>query len=101
MIEHLAVVVSAALVGPRFLTIRVTDAGIGIDAEDIPKMFETFVRGGDAPPGTETGTGLGLRLVKRLVELNGGSIDIEGGPAHGRRARTPSALRCQAGIRSA
>lgn len=58
------------------MTIRVTDTGIGILAEDLPKMFEISVRGGDALTRTETGTGLGLPQVKRLVELNGGSIDI-------------------------
>jgi PAS domain S-box-containing protein len=59
------------------ITIRVTDTGMGISAKEIPMVLENFVRGGDVMTRTASGTGLGLPLVKRLVELSGGSISID------------------------
>lgn len=78
-----SVVVSAEVEDFSSLIIRMADTGIGMNAKDIAKMFENFVRGGDAMTRTETGTGLGLPLVKRLVELNDGSISIESNPGRG------------------
>jgi signal transduction histidine kinase len=57
------------------VTIAVEDTGIGMRAEDLPRLFREFER-------LETndeheGTGLGLALTKRLVELHGGSIHVE------------------------
>lgn len=54
------------------IEIRITDKGIGIRKEDIDKLFKPFVQVGDNRPGN--GTGLGLALTRRLVELHGGSI---------------------------
>jgi signal transduction histidine kinase len=60
-----------------FLEIRVTDTGIGIKAEDIPKLFREFgqLEAGKAPE--KRGTGLGLALTKKLVGLHGGQIWVE------------------------
>ncbi len=53
----------------------VADRGIGIPASDQERLFEPFHRGGNV--GAITGTGLGLNIVRRAVELHGGSIHVE------------------------
>ncbi len=57
--------------------ISVTDTGIGIDADDIPKMFTPFSQVDDSLTRKQEGTGLGLPLVKSLVEKHGGTIELE------------------------
>lgn len=57
-----------------FLDIRVTDTGIGIRAEDLPRLFQEFVQLEAAAALHHEGTGLGLALTKRLVEMHGGTI---------------------------
>jgi signal transduction histidine kinase len=56
------------------LEIAVADTGIGIRAEDLPRLFRMFSQ--LEPPLTKRyeGTGVGLALAKRLVELHGGTI---------------------------
>ena len=57
--------------------ISVSDTGIGIAPEDQPKIFEEFRQvGSDSTHKTE-GTGLGLTLAKKFVELHGGRIWVE------------------------
>jgi two-component system NtrC family sensor kinase len=63
------------------LCLRVVDTGIGIRPEDLSRLFREFQQLGTAPEGT-TGTGLGLVLTRRLVELHGGAITVES--EHGR-----------------
>ena len=53
---------------------RIRDLGIGIPATDIPRLFDGFHRGGNV--GDIPGTGLGLVIVKRCVELHGGTISL-------------------------
>jgi PAS domain S-box-containing protein len=60
---------------PQHVRIEVRDHGIGIPAEDLPRLFEGFYRGsnvGDIP-----GTGLGLMIVKRAVDALNGQITVE------------------------
>ncbi|MEQ8318813.1 MAG: PAS domain-containing sensor histidine kinase [Rhodospirillales bacterium] len=57
--------------------IELSDTGIGIHPQDLPRVFEEFERAGDVNTSNEGGTGLGLPLVKRLLELNGGAIKLE------------------------
>ncbi|AFY47171.1 histidine kinase,Response regulator receiver domain protein,histidine kinase,GAF domain-containing protein [Nostoc sp. PCC 7524] len=54
----------------------VSDTGIGIAQADIPKLFQSFVQVDSSLNRQYTGTGLGLSLVSRLVELQNGSIDV-------------------------
>ena len=54
----------------RSVVVRVTDTGIGMDQESIAKIFEPYFSTKAA------GTGLGLTIAKRNVELNGGTIDV-------------------------
>jgi two-component system, OmpR family, phosphate regulon sensor histidine kinase PhoR len=57
--------------------IAVSDTGIGIPKEDLPRIFERFFRARNAGAGRIKGTGLGLALVKHIVEANRGSISVE------------------------
>ncbi len=66
--------------------IELSDTGIGIDAEDLTRVFEKFERAADVKTSNEGGTGLGLPLVKRLLELNGGAIKLESTIGVGTRA---------------
>lgn len=54
---------------------KVKDCGIGIPSEEVPRLFQTFHRCGNV--GTIPGTGLGLAMVKRSVELHHGEIEVE------------------------
>ena len=55
---------------------EVSDSGMGIAAEDTSKIFEEFYRAKNAKRIAETGTGLGLSMVKRIVETYGGQIRV-------------------------
>ncbi|PWC39859.1 histidine kinase [Azospirillum sp. TSO35-2] len=57
-------------------TIRVTDTGLGIPSEDIDRVLEPFARVEIAAHRQADGTGLGLPLTKRLVELHGGTLSL-------------------------
>jgi signal transduction histidine kinase len=61
----------------RDVAISVSDTGIGIRAEDIPKVLEPFGQVESALSHKHQGTGLGLPLTKELAELHGGSLTIE------------------------
>jgi signal transduction histidine kinase len=57
------------------LTIRVTDTGIGIDPEFLPFLFDRFKQADSSPTRVHSGAGLGLAIVRHLVELHGGKIE--------------------------
>jgi signal transduction histidine kinase len=59
------------------LVFRVADSGIGIDAEALPRMFQMFSQLRPALERSEGGLGIGLALVKGLVELHGGSVRVD------------------------
>lgn len=61
----------------RSISMRVADTGIGIAAEDIPNVFNPFEQLEEAMTHSKEGTGLGLALTKRLVELHGGTLLME------------------------
>ncbi len=64
--------------------VGVRDNGIGISAEVLPNVFELFVQGDRSLERAQGGLGIGLTLVKRLVEMHGGSIQAKSeGPGHG------------------
>lgn len=55
----------------------VTDTGIGIRPEDISKLFQPFLQLDGGLSRSHEGTGLGLALVKKMVEMHGGSIEVQ------------------------
>jgi PAS domain S-box-containing protein len=64
--------------------IRVRDNGMGIAADMLPKVFEIFTQGERALERAQGGLGIGLSLVRQLVDLHGGTIKAEsGGPNQG------------------
>jgi signal transduction histidine kinase len=62
---------------PSSIVISVEDTGVGIKPEDMNKLFKEFSQIESAYSKTHEGTGLGLALTKRLVELHGGKIWVE------------------------
>ena len=79
--------VSAWLDGAGAYVIEVTDSGIGIAAEDIPKALARFEQIEGQHSRRFEGTGLGLPLTKALVELHGGSFSLESEVGVGTTAR--------------
>ena len=63
--------------------ISVRDDGIGIAADDLPRLFQPFSQVDASARRTEQGSGLGLALCKQLVELHGGTIGVESAPGQG------------------
>ncbi len=61
----------------QHLVIVVRDYGVGIKEEELNKIFDRFYRGGDELTRTVKGSGLGLTLVKQIVEAHKGSIQVE------------------------
>jgi signal transduction histidine kinase len=55
--------------------LRVRDSGVGIPAEMLPRVFDSFVQGPRRPGGGPGGLGLGLTLVRRITELHGGTVE--------------------------
>lgn len=60
-----------------FLEIVVTDTGIGIPAEGLPRLFQPFSQLESSISRTHEGTGLGLAMVRKLAELHGGAVGIQ------------------------
>jgi PAS domain S-box-containing protein len=66
------------------VVIRVRDSGIGIEPELLPRVFEIFVQAEDHQDRSQGGLGIGLSLVRRLVEMHGGTINAHSaGPRMG------------------
>jgi signal transduction histidine kinase/ligand-binding sensor domain-containing protein/AraC-like DNA-binding protein/DNA-binding NarL/FixJ family response regulator len=63
--------------------IVVSDTGLGIPAQDLDHVFERFYRADTPEARSIEGTGLGLGLVRELVELHGGSIEVASAPGQG------------------
>ena len=83
-----------AHVNAEAIEVAVTDTGIGIAPEDQEAVFEEFRQVGRDYTRKQEGTGLGLALTRRFVELHGGKIRLEERAGRGAR-RLRSRCRCR------
>jgi PAS domain S-box-containing protein len=78
------------------LVIKVRDTGIGIPADQLPKIFELFAQGDRSLARSEGGLGIGLTLVRKLTEMHGGKVTASSdGPGRGSEfiVRLPAATK--------
>ncbi len=74
----------AIVAGPTSVAVRVQDDGLGITSDMLPRIFDIFVQSHDARGRSQGGLGIGLHLVRRLVELHGGTVmAVSAGAGHG------------------
>ena len=64
---------------------EVADNGMGMSKEYLPTLFDAFTRERNTTVGKIGGTGLGMAIVKKLVEMQGGTIEVESEPGKGSR----------------
>jgi signal transduction histidine kinase len=62
---------------PEHIVFEIEDSGIGIPAEDMPRLFEKFYRGKQREARAQHGTGLGLAIVRSIAESHGGKVWVE------------------------
>lgn len=62
---------------PEKSMLTISDTGIGIPEDELPKIFKRFYRAENARRCDKDGSGLGLSIVRRIVQLHGGQIDVE------------------------
>jgi signal transduction histidine kinase len=67
------------------VVISVSDHGIGIPRGEQAKIFEKFFRGEDSLVHDTKGSGLGLSLVRHIMEAHGGGVEVESAPGKGSR----------------
>lgn len=63
-----------ARVEEKMIQIAISDSGIGMDADDLPKLFQPYYRARSATG--IAGTGIGLNLVRQVVQLHGGTVEV-------------------------
>ncbi len=70
--------------GQRWLSVSVTDTGVGIDPEQLPRIFDLFAHAETAGRTRQGGLGIGLGLGRRLAEMHGGTLVAQSdGPGRG------------------
>jgi len=65
--------------------IEVVDTGVGIDPSELPHIFERFYRGSRANEARGSGSGLGLAIVRSIVDMHGGTVEVESRVGSGSR----------------
>lgn len=69
--------------GPDAATLAVADRGIGLEPGDRERIFEPFVRSERAAARAPSGVGLGLRIVRHIMDAHGGRVEVESEPGRG------------------
>ena len=69
----------------KFVEASVADTGVGITKEALPKVFDRFYQADSSTSRAYGGTGMGLSVVKEIVEAHGGNIGVESKPGEGSR----------------
>ena len=67
----------------QFVVTSISDTGAGIDAEDLPHLFDRFYRADQSRSKTTGGRGLGLAIVQQIIERHGGRVWVESTPGEG------------------
>jgi len=70
---------------PDGARIEVADTGVGIDATELPHIFERFYRGSQASEARSSGSGLGLAIVRSIVDMHGGTVEVDSRVGSGSR----------------
>ncbi|MBT1003245.1 response regulator [Paenarthrobacter sp. DKR-5] len=73
---HVATSKEKSETGRPHATVRVLDTGIGVPAEDVPRLFTRFFRASNATAAAIPGTGLGLAIVHEVVQQHGGELAV-------------------------
>ncbi|GAA3203548.1 PAS domain-containing sensor histidine kinase [Microbacterium terregens] len=69
--------------GAEQLSIRFADSGIGMEADEVPHIFDQYFRGHAARESGATGTGIGMGIVREIVEDHGGTVTVTSEPGIG------------------
>ncbi len=85
---------------PGIVVVQVVDQGIGIPGDDLPHIFERFFQADNTATRRFGGTGMGLALVKRVIEAHGVGVDVDTTVGAGTRVvlRWPAGLSSPAGV---
>jgi two-component system sensor histidine kinase KdpD len=76
-------VIAAALPGEPFVRLTIDDGGPGVPDDALPRLFEKFYRVPGGPRGSRAGTGIGLAVVRGLLEATGGRCSARRGELGG------------------
>jgi PAS domain S-box-containing protein len=92
------ILMSGSREGDETLRISVSDNGTGISEEALPRVFELFFQGERTMDGAKGGLGIGLSLVRNIVELHGGTVEARSrGPGCGSEFVVTLPVRCRSG----
>jgi two-component system, cell cycle sensor histidine kinase DivJ len=89
-------IVVSAKTDSDFIAVTVEDNGVGIDAEDLPRVGDAFFQARSSYDRRHDGTGLGLSIVKGLLALHGGDIEITSRLGEGTRVTVRLPVDCEA-----
>ena len=91
----------AAAIEAADILIAVEDTGVGISADDLPRVGRPFFQARGAYDRRHDGTGLGLSIVQGLVALHGGEVDIASRLGEGTRVTVRLPINCESGAAGA